>query len=298
MATLLRPLRIAFVHPDLGIGGAERLIVDAAAGLQELGHSVEVITSHYDPARSFLETQDGTLDVRVLGDTLFPRAFFGDRFHILAAILRQLHLFLSLFFLTIRSSSAFQPPDIYVVDQLSTAVPLLRFFTRTRVIFYCHFPDLLLSPGRGGAIGEQSTRRSILRAIYRAPIDRLEEATTGTADRILVNSGFTAQVFQRTFPHVKRQLQIVYPGIDVQSVQGQGKKDENAKSGQVESGTGSDSRIVGDRPTFLSINRFEVKKNVRLAIEAFAVAKQEGNLPDRIRLVIAGGWSTRRVSDL
>jgi hypothetical protein len=29
-------LRIAFLHPDLGLGGAERLVVDAAAGLARL----------------------------------------------------------------------------------------------------------------------------------------------------------------------------------------------------------------------------------------------------------------------
>ena len=32
-------LRIAVVHPDLGIGGAERLIVDAALELQKKGKS-------------------------------------------------------------------------------------------------------------------------------------------------------------------------------------------------------------------------------------------------------------------
>lgn len=31
---------VAFVHPDLGIGGAERLIVDAAVALQQCGHTV------------------------------------------------------------------------------------------------------------------------------------------------------------------------------------------------------------------------------------------------------------------
>lgn len=33
-------LKIAFLHPDLGIGGAERLIVDAAVALQQKGHDV------------------------------------------------------------------------------------------------------------------------------------------------------------------------------------------------------------------------------------------------------------------
>lgn len=29
-------LRIGFLHPDLGLGGAERLVVDAASGLAKL----------------------------------------------------------------------------------------------------------------------------------------------------------------------------------------------------------------------------------------------------------------------
>jgi len=69
-------LRVAFLHPDLGIGtlvseapqeellnaitgGAERLVVDAALGLQKLGHSVDIYTSHHDPNHCFEETRDG-----------------------------------------------------------------------------------------------------------------------------------------------------------------------------------------------------------------------------------------------
>jgi alpha-1,3/alpha-1,6-mannosyltransferase len=50
---------IVFFHPDLGIGGAERLIVDAAVGLQELGHKVTIFTSHCDPQHCFEEARDG-----------------------------------------------------------------------------------------------------------------------------------------------------------------------------------------------------------------------------------------------
>ena len=60
-----RQLRVAFVHPDLGIGGAERLVVDAAVGLQLRGHSVVMYTSHHDPNHAFEETRDGTLKVKV-----------------------------------------------------------------------------------------------------------------------------------------------------------------------------------------------------------------------------------------
>jgi len=70
-----RPLRIAFLHPDLGIGdfitlvlmddvlitpgGAERLVVDAALGLQSLGHTVDIYTSHWDSQHCFEETKNG-----------------------------------------------------------------------------------------------------------------------------------------------------------------------------------------------------------------------------------------------
>jgi hypothetical protein len=33
-------MRIAFCHPDLGLGGAERLVVDAACELCNYGHKV------------------------------------------------------------------------------------------------------------------------------------------------------------------------------------------------------------------------------------------------------------------
>ena len=41
-------------------GGAERLVVDAALGLQARGHSVDIYTSHHDSDHSFDETNDGT----------------------------------------------------------------------------------------------------------------------------------------------------------------------------------------------------------------------------------------------
>lgn len=50
---------IVFLHPDLGIGGAERLVVDAAVGLQNRGHRVVIFTSHCDPKHCFDEARDG-----------------------------------------------------------------------------------------------------------------------------------------------------------------------------------------------------------------------------------------------
>jgi alpha-1,3/alpha-1,6-mannosyltransferase len=51
---------IAFLHPDLGIGGAERLVIDAAVGLQSRGYKVAIFTPHCDPSHCFPEARDGT----------------------------------------------------------------------------------------------------------------------------------------------------------------------------------------------------------------------------------------------
>ena len=42
-------------------GGAERLVVDVAVGLQQLGHSVDIYKSYHDPKHCFEETRDGAL---------------------------------------------------------------------------------------------------------------------------------------------------------------------------------------------------------------------------------------------
>ena len=84
-------LRIAFMHPDLGIGGAERLVVDAALALRRYGHIVHMFTSHHDPAHCFEETiGTNALPVIVAGNWL-PRTLFG-KFAIIFAMLRGIWL--------------------------------------------------------------------------------------------------------------------------------------------------------------------------------------------------------------
>lgn len=58
-----RMVRVVFLHPDLGIGGAERLVVDAAVALRSRGCSVQIWTAHHDPTHCFSETLDPDLNV-------------------------------------------------------------------------------------------------------------------------------------------------------------------------------------------------------------------------------------------
>lgn len=154
-------------------------------------------------------------------------------------------------------------PDVFVLDQLSAGVPLLRYlWPRSRILFYCHFPDKLLA-----------VRAGWVKRVYRVPFDWLEEWSTGAADGLVVNSRFTREVFAKSFVRLAgRQPGVVYPCVDT----------------KVETGDEKDGRerLWGGKKILLSINRFERKKGVELALKAFA-ALNENERRDA-RLVVAG----------
>nr|XP_029120030.1 alpha-1,3/1,6-mannosyltransferase ALG2 isoform X2 [Elaeis guineensis] len=249
-------LKIGIIHPDLGIGGAERLIVDAAVELASRGHKVHVFTAHHDKNRCFEETVAGPFPVTVYGGFL-PRHIFYH-FHAVCAYLRCMFVALCVLFL-------WPSFDIILADQVSVVIPLMKIRRSMKIIFYCHFPDLVLA---------QHT--TALRRTYRKPVDMIEEATT---DVILVNSRFTALTFASTFQRLHlRGIQpaILYPAVNVEQFDGP----------------------CNYKLNFLSINRFERKKNLQLAISAFALLHSfESTLPDNslseATLTIAGGFDKR-----
>lgn len=57
---------VVFFHPDLGIGGAERLVIDAAVGLQNRGYRIVIFTSHCDKGHCFEEARDGNHSLQFL----------------------------------------------------------------------------------------------------------------------------------------------------------------------------------------------------------------------------------------
>ncbi|XP_047330633.1 alpha-1,3/1,6-mannosyltransferase ALG2 [Impatiens glandulifera] len=254
-------LNIAIIHPDLGIGGAERLIVDAAVELTAHGHNVHVFTSHHDRTRCFEETLSGGFNVTVYGSFL-PRHIFY-RLHAVCAYLRCLYVAFCLLFM-------WPTFDVVLADQVSIVIPLLKLKKSSKVVFYCHFPDLLLA---------QHT--TLLRRIYRKPIDFMEEITTGMADLIFVNSKFTASAFANTFKRLHARgvrPSVLYPAVNID----QFNRTQPAL-----------------KLNFLSINRFERKKGIELAISGLSMLRTlEGdNLQsdkiNSVSLTIAGGYDKR-----
>ncbi|KAK1056119.1 Alpha-1,3-mannosyltransferase-like protein [Friedmanniomyces endolithicus] len=266
----ITPRKIVFVHPDLGIGGAERLVIDAAVGLQSLGHKVTILTSHRDKSHCFEPARDGTLDVRVRGDAVFPTTIAGG-LSIVLAMLRQL----ALVFIVTLSSNELKTldPDVIFVDQLSICIPFFRWlYPKAKVLFYGHFPDrLLASQGEGLA--------KYAKAVYRAPFDGIEGWSTACADDIVVNSKFTRAVFKGTFEGLrKRELKVIYPCVDTSETQSK-----------------ASPPLWPDKKVILSINRFEDKKNLGLAIRAYAGLSQQER--GKAKLILAGGFDPRNAEN-
>lgn len=197
------------------------------------------------------------------GNTIVPPTILG-RFAILCAILRQVHLILQIALFSNELTALH--PTAFFVDQLSAGIPLLRILqSKIRIIFYCHFPDKLLAK-KGG----------FLKTLYRGPFDWLESWSTGCSDTIVVNSNFTKSVFAEAFPNLKyRKPGVVYPCVDT----------------EVQSPIEEIRPLWEDKKVLLSINRFEKKKDVALAIKAFAGLSTEERKD--ARLVIAGGYDPR-----
>ena len=126
--------RIAILHPDLGLGGAERLIVDIALALKASGHEVDMYTNFHDKKRCFDETRNGQLDVFV-ACSWFPRNLFG-RFNALCAYIR--FILLAIYVLVFRSTT--NSYDLFICDQISACIPILKLSPKP-VLFYCHYPD-------------------------------------------------------------------------------------------------------------------------------------------------------------
>jgi alpha-1,3/alpha-1,6-mannosyltransferase len=93
------------------------------------------------------------------------------------------------------------------------------------------------------------------------------------ADSVAVNSGFTKVVVGKVWPDLvkMKDLQIVYPCVDIK-----------------EKKTELDAPVAAwnDKTILLSINRFERKKDIGLAIKAYA--KLGANGRKGVRLVLAG----------
>ncbi|CAG8495200.1 10604_t:CDS:2, partial [Scutellospora calospora] len=106
------------------------------------------------------------------------------------------------------------------------------------------------------------------------------------ANCVVVNSNFTSNVFHESFPNIRKVPQVLYPGIHF-----------DAYDKKVDVDDIYIKILESSKMTILSINRFERKKNIVLAIRAFARLRDDDMISEEqfinLRLVIAGGYDYR-----
>ncbi len=261
----MKRLQIAFLHPDLGIGGAERLMVDAAAELVNRGHEVTIFTGRYDPCRCLEKTRNQKVTIKIAGNFV-PHGLSG-RFRVPCAIARM-----TVMALAMKQTACSY--DLIFCDLVPHVIPFYRLIFRAKILFYGHYPDVLLAPQKKG-----------LYRVYRMPVNGLETLGMRFAHHILVNSEFTARTFQRCFLCFSRKPpEVLYPGVDIPSFL------TPADSASMHSGVTDKGRI-----NLLSINRFDPEKNLALALDAMAGLRRMVS-PETfqgIRLIMAGACDER-----
>lgn len=269
-------MRVTIIHLDLGIGGAERLVVNFACQMKELGHDLTIVTSHHELTHCFEETKvEGVLggDIKVYGDWI-PRQILGKGTAFFA-IIRMIYI-------TIASHVNMKiKSEVVFLDGVSAPIPLLQMIN-IPVLFYCHFPDKLLCVERS----------SVLKRLYRLIIDKIEDTTTGCANVIAVNSEFTAKTFRQSFAALGKiyKPSVLYPTITL-PVAKVFRNDVTGHTDQILPYT------VGFQEIFVSLNRFERKKNVRLAVEAFHHLSQRPVCQAKAVLLVVAGGCDQRVTE-
>uniref|UniRef100_A0A915DG71 Alpha-1,3/1,6-mannosyltransferase ALG2 n=1 Tax=Ditylenchus dipsaci TaxID=166011 RepID=A0A915DG71_9BILA len=148
-------------------------------------------------------------------------------------------------------------PDLIVVDHSASCVPMLKWrFPLCKVLFYCHFPQQLVTPSR-----------LFLYRWYSQLISLIEARLYEKADVIMVNSKFTASQFQKLcqlFPRTRYMWSTLLPN-------------DFLTSGRPISRL---CRPVNDRYVFLSMNRFWPEKRLDIILEAAAILKKKGLNPE------------------
>jgi glycosyltransferase involved in cell wall biosynthesis len=266
-------LHIVFIHLDLGIGGAEQLVLQLAVASQDLGYDVDIITTRCDQDHCFesvKKSSKGRLahDVYIYGSWIPPNIFgAGTAF---MSTLRMLYIT----YQVTKQSNNHKSADVVVVDVLPTSLPLLLSWLSTAgTLFYCHFPDKLLLRNQGGKI----------KKLYRSILDTVEETTMGLADTLVVNSKFTLGQVQEHFTSLSRRpIQVLYPALDTSDMVQANEKEKTNTS------------------PIVSLNRFERKKNIGLLIQAYAYMKKKIENTNKAlpSLIIAGGYDTRNVENV
>ncbi|KAI6209345.1 Glycosyl transferase domain containing protein [Aphelenchoides besseyi] len=160
---------VVIIHPEQWNGGSDRCTIALIRHFTRAGHRVVWLTTMID--EYWADEDFNGVEIHEVGLRLHPGDWFSQN------IALGFHLSLS----DIR-------PDLIVVDHSASCVPMLKWrFPTCKVLFYCHFPQQLVTPSRF--------------FLYRW------------------YSNAVAENFKQVMPSVpSNKVQVVYPPCDVDSL--------------------------------------------------------------------------------
>ena len=195
------------------------------------------------------------------------------------------------------------PGALFVLDVLPTGIPYLIGGNAKGVLFYCHFPDKLLTRDtiNGECTDVQMGGLAKLKSLYRWILDTVEEYTMNYSDLIVVNSRFTMGEVRSVFPSLflnedgeedADRVKVLYPAIESSLSKANGSANDLSDNSL-------DRTELGP---IVSLNRFERKKNISLLLHAYGILLEKASLGDlEIKLpslIIAGGYDPRNTENV
>lgn len=324
------PLHIVFLHLDLGIGGAEQLVVNLALASLPLPPEESESNSNQEGTEASLNSRISIFTTHcnqnhcfdAVNKTLKPPGKLANSVHVMGAFL-PVTIFgkgtafcstIRMMYLSFMARRMHPDADVFVLDVLPTPIPYLVQRSKC-VIYYCHFPDKLLtrdtvngetSPVLDSESMNKTTRggskakiKSHFKKQYRRILDYMEEWAMSYADLICVNSNFTKTEVISAFPSLDKTqggkdtlMKVLYPAIDLNKFI---PPDFARKQKLLDTGDRAQSPIV-------SLNRFERKKNIQVLLHAYASIHEDFKRGNKLAslppLVISGGYDPRNIENV
>lgn len=278
-------------------------------------YDVQIFTNFHDPRRAFEETTDHTLKPIIVLANWIPR-HIKNKGHVLFASLRMI---VAAIIIAVKYQCKPQTAfDVIIVDQVAAVMPILKALCpRLPIYFYCHFPDQLCDPSRMANLnatidakanrqkeGDEfqksgdnkkvnATKHTIFQTaknMYRNLFDLVEVMSMKSADRVNYNSKFSREVTLGVFPFLKKVLDderdILYPPIDIEKALLEPSMPEGVSASNLKVDAFSDVteeqfiQFLQNHRVLTSVNRFERKKNINLAVKAVAQYARKVMVPN------------------
>ena len=173
-------IQVAILHSELG---EHTLLLNIMEVLQIKNYNVKMFRPN---CPSELIDSDKNENVHN-GCSFFPRSIFGT----LVTLCAYIRVFISAILIMLDWRNSY---EYIIVDQLSFIIPILRMKC-SKILFYCHDPEKLVQKTL-----QTTSRCNFFKKWARYQLNLVEEAITGMANTILVNSLYTQKLFQERFP--------------------------------------------------------------------------------------------------